>query len=122
MNIEDRLKNTLHRAIEEAPPPDLERLRSLMQDFVQACSNEFVLARLEHEYGNQKAVFASAMNPRRRDGWFALGQPLLHTGWRQLQALLVPKDQQMGNLIQALEELWAACPVSNGTYVRLAAE
>jgi 5-aminolevulinate synthase len=30
--------------------------------------------------------------------------------------------EQMGNLIQALEELWAACPVSNGTYVRLAAE
>jgi 5-aminolevulinate synthase len=31
-------------------------------------------------------------------------------------------DEQMANLIHALEELWAACPVSNGTYVRLAAE
>jgi 5-aminolevulinate synthase len=34
----------------------------------------------------------------------------------------VHSDEQMGNLIQALDELWAACPVSNGTYVRLAAE
>ena len=31
-------------------------------------------------------------------------------------------DEQMANLIHALDELWAACPVSNGTYVRLAAE
>jgi hypothetical protein len=28
----------------------------------------------------------------------------------------------MASLIHALGELWAACPVSNGTYVRLAAE
>jgi 5-aminolevulinate synthase len=28
----------------------------------------------------------------------------------------------MAKLIHALDELWAACPVSNGTYVRLAAE
>ena len=34
----------------------------------------------------------------------------------------VHSDEQMANLIHALEELWAACPVSNGTYVRLAAE
>ena len=34
----------------------------------------------------------------------------------------VHTDEQMANLIRALEELWAACPVSNGTYVRLAAE
>ncbi len=34
----------------------------------------------------------------------------------------VHSDGQMANLIRALEELWAACPVSNGTYVRLAAE
>ncbi|MTD94740.1 5-aminolevulinate synthase [Hyphomicrobium sp. xq] len=34
----------------------------------------------------------------------------------------VHSDEQMANLIRALEELWAACPVSNGTYVRLAAE
>jgi 5-aminolevulinate synthase len=31
-------------------------------------------------------------------------------------------DEQMANLIHALEELWAACPVPNGAYVRLAAE
>jgi 5-aminolevulinate synthase len=34
----------------------------------------------------------------------------------------VHSDEQMAHLIHALEELWAACPVSNGTYVRLAAE
>ena len=34
----------------------------------------------------------------------------------------VHSDEQMANLIHALDELWAACPVSNGTYVRLAAE
>lgn len=34
----------------------------------------------------------------------------------------VHTDEQMANLIHALDELWAACPVSNGTYVRLAAE
>jgi 5-aminolevulinate synthase len=31
-------------------------------------------------------------------------------------------DEQMASLIVALEELWSACPVSTGTYVRLAAE
>ena len=34
----------------------------------------------------------------------------------------VHSDEQMANLIHALDELWEACPVSNGTYVRLAAE
>ena len=34
----------------------------------------------------------------------------------------VHTDAQMAYLIQALEALWAACPVANGTYVRLAAE
>jgi len=34
----------------------------------------------------------------------------------------VHSDEQMASLIHALDELWAACPVSNGTYVRLAAE
>jgi 5-aminolevulinate synthase len=28
----------------------------------------------------------------------------------------------MAYLINALKELWAACPVANGQYVRLAAE
>jgi 5-aminolevulinate synthase len=31
-------------------------------------------------------------------------------------------DEQMASLVVALEELWSACPVSTGTYVRLAAE
>ena len=34
----------------------------------------------------------------------------------------VHTDAQMAALIAALEELWAACPVANGQYVRLAAE
>jgi 5-aminolevulinate synthase len=34
----------------------------------------------------------------------------------------VHTDAQMDYLINALEELWAACPVANGQYVRLAAE
>jgi 5-aminolevulinate synthase len=34
----------------------------------------------------------------------------------------VHTDAQMATLIGALEELWAACPVANGEYVRLAAE
>jgi 5-aminolevulinate synthase len=34
----------------------------------------------------------------------------------------VHSDEQMANLIHALDELWAACPVANGTYVRRAAE
>jgi 5-aminolevulinate synthase len=34
----------------------------------------------------------------------------------------VHTDAQMHYLIQALEELWARCPVANGKYVRLAAE
>ena len=34
----------------------------------------------------------------------------------------VHSDEQMANLINALDALWAACPVPNGSYVRLAAE
>jgi 5-aminolevulinate synthase len=34
----------------------------------------------------------------------------------------VHSDEQMAYLIHALTQLWASCPVSNGTYVRLAAE
>jgi 5-aminolevulinate synthase len=34
----------------------------------------------------------------------------------------VHSDEQMANLIDALSELWAACPVANGTHVSLAAE
>jgi 5-aminolevulinate synthase len=34
----------------------------------------------------------------------------------------VHTDEQMGHLIGALSELWAACPVGKGEYVRLAAE
>src|SRR5262245_32692468 len=31
-------------------------------------------------------------------------------------------DEQMAHLLHALDALWSACPVANGTYVRLAAE
>jgi 5-aminolevulinate synthase len=34
----------------------------------------------------------------------------------------VHTDEQMASLIHALDELWAACPVPNGRYFRLAAE
>ncbi len=34
----------------------------------------------------------------------------------------VHTDEQMERLVSALKGLWAACPVANGTYVRLAAE
>jgi 5-aminolevulinate synthase len=34
----------------------------------------------------------------------------------------VHTDAQMSELLAALQELWSACPVANGTYVRLAAE
>jgi 5-aminolevulinate synthase len=34
----------------------------------------------------------------------------------------VHSDEQMASLIDALDELWAACPVPNGAHVRLAAE
>jgi 5-aminolevulinate synthase len=33
----------------------------------------------------------------------------------------VHSDAQIADLIAALEELWAACPVGKGKYVRLAA-
>jgi 5-aminolevulinate synthase len=34
----------------------------------------------------------------------------------------VHSDAQLDHLVHALESLWMACPVANGTYVRLAAE
>jgi hypothetical protein len=34
----------------------------------------------------------------------------------------VHTDAEIATLIQALTELWAACPVGKGQYVRLAAE
>jgi 5-aminolevulinate synthase len=34
----------------------------------------------------------------------------------------VHTDAQIADLIAALKELWAACPVGKGQYVRLAAE
>jgi 5-aminolevulinate synthase len=34
----------------------------------------------------------------------------------------VHSDKQMAKLVNALDELWSACPVANGTFVRLAAE
>ena len=53
-----------------------------------------------------------------------INYPTVSKGTERMRLTPSPahSDEQMGNLIQALEELWAACPVSNGTYVRLAAE
>ena len=34
----------------------------------------------------------------------------------------VHTDEQMAHLVDALSALWSACPIQNGTYVRLAAE
>jgi 5-aminolevulinate synthase len=53
-----------------------------------------------------------------------INYPTVSKGTERMRLTPSPahSDEQMTSLIQALEELWAACPVSNGTYVRLAAE
>jgi 5-aminolevulinate synthase len=53
-----------------------------------------------------------------------INYPTVSKGTERMRLTPAPthSDEQMANLIHALDELWAACPVSNGTYVRLAAE
>jgi 5-aminolevulinate synthase len=53
-----------------------------------------------------------------------INYPTVSKGTERMRLTPTPahSDEQMSRLIDALDELWSACPISNGTYVRLAAE
>lgn len=53
-----------------------------------------------------------------------INYPTVPKGTERMRLTPTPahSDEQVANLIHALDELWAACPVPNGTHIRLAAE
>jgi 5-aminolevulinate synthase len=70
-----------------------------------------------------KAVTDTLLNPYRIYVQ-PINYPMVPRGTERMRFKPSPvhTDAQIADLIAALKELWAACPVGKGQYVRLAAE